>query len=197
MPTGSFAANLVRAQALLWLRMVMLAGIGIAVSTFVRGPIAALFLFGLIVAGSLNSFVYRVVITEGRSFLPRAAHSHAGDTEHSHAHHDHDDHDHDHDGDGIPDHAPEDHHHEEPPWWSELAESIGSSLRTHVAPAVLKALPDFDQTASTTDLLVGREIPWSRLARQTAFDVGLRAGVVWIVGLWCFRRRELGLPLYD
>lgn len=56
-PTGRFGANFARSLTLLWIRLAMLAGIGIAFNAFVRGQVVAFMLIAVLTAGSLNSFV--------------------------------------------------------------------------------------------------------------------------------------------
>lgn len=60
-PIGSFEANYLRGLLLLWVRLMMIAAIGVAINTFVGGPVAAFAVFAIIICGILNSFVYSSV----------------------------------------------------------------------------------------------------------------------------------------
>jgi len=56
-PTGSFGLNLSKALLLLWIRLAMLAIIGVFANTFVRGSIAAFLLTGILIGGMLHPTV--------------------------------------------------------------------------------------------------------------------------------------------
>jgi ABC-type transport system involved in multi-copper enzyme maturation permease subunit len=172
-PTGSFEMNFLRGLLLLWIRICMLAAIGIAANTFLRGRVTAFLLLGLILTGSLNSFVHSVVAPEATG-IEILQGDHAG---------------HDHSGDDTA-HARQ---HE--------SEGAGKKLidvwTTTVVPVLFGILPDFAATDPVPDLLVGREIGWGRVATQACLDVGVRAGLVWLIGLYCFYRKEVGLPVTD
>ncbi len=172
-PTGSFEMNFLRGLLLLWIRICMLAAIGIAANTFLRGRVTAFLLLGLILTGSLNSFVHSVVAPEatGIEILQgdHAAHDHSGD-----------------------DHARARQHESEGP-----GKKLIDAWTTTVVPVLFGILPDFAATDPVPDLLVGREIGWGRVATQACLDVGVRAGLVWLIGLYCFYRKEVGLPVTD
>lgn len=188
-PTGSFEGNFVRGTLLLWIRLIMLAGIGIAANTFVRGPVTAFLLLGVILAGSLNNFVYRLVIP------PMAGvESHKAHDPHTHEHDQHA-HDHGHQHEHTHDHAHDGGRTIERGLATEFLRSIARFFKDAVAPTLLRILPDFDATQPAPDLLVAREIGWARIAGQSLLDIGVRAGLFWLIGLFCFQRREVGLPI--
>ena len=172
-PSGSFEMNFLRGLVLLWVRISMLAAIGIAANTFLRGRVTAFLLLGLILAGSLSSFVRSVVAPETPG-IEIFEGEHAG---HDHAGHD-------------PAHA---HQLESEGWGRKLVDA----WERKVIPLLFGVLPDFAATDPVPDLLVGREIAWSRVATQALLDVGVRAGLVWLIGLYCFHRKEVGLPVID
>jgi hypothetical protein len=68
-PVGSFEANLIRGALLLWIRLAMLAAVGIAASTFLSGSVAAFFVLGVLAMGLSNSFVYKTVAPDPTSFV--------------------------------------------------------------------------------------------------------------------------------
>ena len=146
--TGSFEANLARGLALLWIRMAMIAAMGLAANTFLSGPIAAFFLLGVLVTGLANSFVASLVAPSPMRF-PIA---------------------------GQPPGAP-------------IVEMASRGLQQ-----VLRLIPDFEDTDPAKDLLIGREISATRVGWQALCDLGLRAGLLFAIGLFAFRRREIGLP---
>ena len=186
-PTGSFEGNLARGTLLLWIRLILLAGIGIAANTFVRGPVTAFLLLGVILAGSLNSFVYRIVMPSTTTVESHPAEDHHED----HVDHgDHAGHDHDHD-DQDQDRAQGAEHG----LATEFLRSVARYFKTFVAPTLLRILPDFDATNPAPDLIVAREIGWLRLMGQSLLDIGARAGIFWLIGWFCFQRREIGLPV--
>ena len=187
-PSGRFECNYARGMILLWIRLVMLAGIGVAANTFLRGPVAAFLLFGIIVTGSLNSFVYRLVVPKPAVVMQEKHETHDnthGDHDHE-AHGDHKNHSHGHS------HSPR--HGRRRPFAVRMIREIKFVFRNHVAPVLFRVLPDFDATDPAPDLAVGREIGCLRLAGQAVFDVGFRAGLFLVIGLLCFYRREIGLP---
>lgn len=154
-PAGSFEANFVRGLLLLWVRLLMIAAMGIAANAFLHRQVTAFFLIGVIAAGSLNSFVAGFVEPEVRSFEEVQA--------------------------------------------EVMSRQEDGGLRWAVGrleaalPLLVRALPDFDETDAAPDLAGGREISWWRLLRQAFYDLGLRGGLLWAIGVTAFRRRELGL----
>ncbi|MFH0911991.1 MAG: ABC transporter permease subunit [Planctomycetota bacterium] len=75
--------------------------------------------------------------------------------------------------------------------------AYGLFLREVYYPFLERAIrvaPDFTKTDPVYDLKVGREILSSRLFLQTSLDLLLRGGVVALLGLFFFYRRELARP---
>ena len=133
------------------------------------------FLFGLILTGSLNSFVSRIVVPKETAIEIRHE-SPAVD------HHDHED---------ESGHRQDQH----PDRNDGVLQKLMHTWTADVLPLIFRIVPDFDETNPAPDLLLGREIAWSRLASQALFDIGLRAGFLWFLGLYCFHRKEVGLPV--
>ena len=173
--TGSFEMNFTRGLFLLWIRLVMLAGIGIAANTFLRGPVTAFLLFGLILTGSLNSFVHSLVVPKETRIELRQP---SADHRHEDGHHD-------------------SQRGEQPDGENGVLGTLIDTWRSKVLPVLFRVVPDFGATNPVPDLLVGREIGWTRLAAQAFYDLGLRAGSIWLLGLYCFHRKEVGLPVTD
>lgn len=69
LPVGSFEGNLGRGLLLMWVRLIMIAAIGVALNAFVSGPVASFAVFGLLVCGLLNSFVEGAVKPKKIEFL--------------------------------------------------------------------------------------------------------------------------------
>ncbi len=182
-PTGEFEGNFGRGLALFWIRLCMLAGIGVAASTFLRGSVTAFLLTGLVVAGSLNNFVSDLVVQpEAENPVEEwLAARDQGQDEHTHD----DGHGHDHAHGHAHDHG---HDH---------GSAADGGILDSLAPLFFLALPDFVDTDPVPDLLVAREIEWRRILRQMCVDIGLRTGGVWILGLFFFYRREVGIPVLD
>lgn len=65
----------------------------------------------------------------------------------------------------------------------------------YVLPTLLWLLPNFDDTDPVVYLSEGREISFWKLLRQLSTDIGLRAGVMVLLGIIAFEKREVGLPL--
>ena len=63
-----------------------------------------------------------------------------------------------------------------------------------VMRSMLTALPNFDDTDPVPDLVVGREISARRLIWRIFADLGLRAGVIVLIGVVAYYRKEVGLP---
>ncbi len=160
-PSGEFWGNLVRGAILLWIRLAMIAAMGLAVNTFLRGPIAAFFVLGVLAVGMANGFVYKIVAPKQSDPVRAAAKPKAGIAETA---------------------------------WSKLGDAAEKVSNT-VLPPILRVMPDFDQTDPTNDLILGREIPLRRLLLQALFDLGLRAGVLVLIGVFAFYRKEVGLPV--
>lgn len=70
-PTGTFEGNLSRALALLWIRLAMIAAVGIAANTFLGGPVTAFLVLGLLTTGTLNSVVYGDVSPESDPMIAK------------------------------------------------------------------------------------------------------------------------------
>lgn len=56
-PTGSFAANLARGLLLVWVRLLMLAAIGVGANAFLGGSVTAFLLIGVLASGLLSDTV--------------------------------------------------------------------------------------------------------------------------------------------
>lgn len=61
-PQGGFGANYARGMFLLWIRILMLAAIGVGATAFMSGSVSAFVLCALIAMGSLSSFVATSVL---------------------------------------------------------------------------------------------------------------------------------------
>lgn len=70
-PQGSFEANYLRGQLLLWVRLLMLAAVGVGATAFLSGSVSAFLLFSLIVMGSISSFVASSVLPSEAMALMR------------------------------------------------------------------------------------------------------------------------------
>jgi len=66
-PAGSFGVNLIRGLLLIWIRLIMVAGIGIGASTMLRGQVTAFLLLGVLVVGVLNGFVVELLDPQTKS----------------------------------------------------------------------------------------------------------------------------------
>jgi ABC-type transport system involved in multi-copper enzyme maturation permease subunit len=164
-PSGSFEGNFARALFLLWIRLAMIAGIGIAVSTFLSGPIAAFFVLGLLAVGLCNSFVSGVAESGARKFLRTQTEL-----------------------------SPEAQKKEaEKTGWDKTTEFVSQGFDAGLLN-FLRVMPDFDKTDPVADLVVGREITYGRLLWRMFIELGLHLGIVAALGVNAFYRREVGLP---
>lgn len=142
-PKGSFAANCLRGGLLLWLRLLMLAAIGIAATTFLSGSVTAFLLFALLLGGALNNYVYGSVMPGANAYLI-----------------------------SEPD----------------------ITVYQHAQVLLLRLLPDFSQSSPHAALSGGVEISAGRLLELAAGDLLLRGGLAFVVGIYAFGRREIGIP---
>ena len=71
-PAGTFAGNLAKAYALLWIRLAMLTVFGLFANTFMGGPVSAFFLFAAICVGQFNTAVLKSILPEQVEGLPEA-----------------------------------------------------------------------------------------------------------------------------
>ncbi|MBN2711109.1 MAG: hypothetical protein JXR97_01550, partial [Planctomycetes bacterium] len=165
-PVGSFEANFTRALILFWCRLAMIAAIGIAANTFISGPVAMFLVFGIIVSGTMNTFVHNIVVPKRTTFespTKRKTHNQS---------------------------------QLEREWGTVIGGAIYHAEQTYNngTAYVLEAMPNFDDTDPVNDLVVGREIPTVRLIWRFIADLGLRAGFFIFIGIFAFYRKEVGLP---
>lgn len=147
-PNGSFELNLFKAMSLMWIRLAMLATIGIFANAFLRGRVAAFLLIGLAISGMVHSTVKSALIPP-RTMINAKTQDTADDT----------------------------------------VRNLGA--------AFLDMLPDFSDTDPLPDLSVGRLIRWSKIFHRMIMDMLCRGGVFVLFGLWAYRVREVGLPIYE
>lgn len=142
-PQGSFLGNYLRAHLLLWVRLLMLAAVGVGASAFLSGSVTTFLLFSLLVAGSLHGTVLASVAPSESSYIMKE-----------------------------PD----------------------ISFQQYVSMGLLSLLPDFERTSALNELTTGTKVGWTYLGWQTFFDLLLRGGFFFVIGMYAFARRELGIP---
>lgn len=80
----------------------------------------------------------------------------------------------------------------------EQAQNHKAAMRpAFVIQAALLCLPNFQDTAAVDDWIVGREISWLRVFRQVFLDLVLRGGATFAYGVFSFKTRETGIPVFD
>lgn len=139
-PQGPFGANYFRGLLLLWVRILALAAIGIAATTFLSGSVSAFLLISFLIFGASNSFVHDTISSSAMQMSP------------------------------------------------------GGDFFQFVMLALLEVLPDFQLTSPVGWLTSGTEIGWETLSWRVWYDLILRSGLFFVIGIFAFRRRELGVP---
>lgn len=160
-PAGSFLGNYFRALLLLWIRLLFLAGFGLAASTTLRAQVTAFALITIVVVGFLSPMA-QDYLKPKQVGTYEALKAHLREAEQR---------------------AQKDSSY-----------ATLQAVSKTALPPMLQVLPDFSDTDPVPDLLLGREISWSRLMLQAMTHLLLRLGVVFAVGTILFERREVGLP---
>lgn len=142
-PDSGFALNYFKSNLLLWIRLIMIAAIGVSASAYLSGSVASFLLFSLIICGSLNKFVAETVTPRPSMYR---------------------------------------------------VQNDDAPFSKYVAATILKVLPDFEETSPVQPATTGTLIPWSYLSRQFLYDVIIRGGIFFIIGIIAFNRREIGIP---
>ena len=71
--------------------------------------------------------------------------------------------------------------------------ALAETIVRGIAAGVRTALPPLDEYAATSRVSSGKEVPWSLLLKATALVAILRGGILMLLGIWIFERRELAL----
>lgn len=187
-PTGSFRANLARACAVLAVQLSFVAALGVVSATFLGLPVAMLLVLLVLLAASLGGGLLDLEPERARSPLDRAiAARNAPEEDHAHTHdHDHDHgHDHDHASHGAATGAAA-HDHDHSVKASPVMDILDRSGRRLVS-----LLGAWGRAEPIDSVAKRREIPGAAV-RGALLEIGaLWTGLVGLLGLIVFRRREL------
>ncbi len=142
-PDSGFAMNCFKGALLSWLRLLMVAAIGVGASAFLSGSVTSFLLFSIIMIGMLNSFIYDTVAPKASLYK---------------------------------------------------VEDDSNVVSKFAAQTILQALPDFTTTSAVPPLTTATAISWRYLLMIFTYDVLLRGGIIFIIGVFALNKREIGIP---
>jgi hypothetical protein len=160
-----FLLNYARGMLLLFLRLGLVAMVGVAATAELRFSVAILVGFLVIYLGFMNEFYVGFLQKQGGAFTEAKLENLSFQP-----------------GEIATDSGV----------WA--YERVLKPAATTVLSALAAAAPSFAKTDPAEHLAAGRIIPWSTVGARILYDIFLRGGLIFLFGCWLFRRREVARP---